>query len=439
MTSNAQVDGDIKCWLDRIVTPLNACSLETGTPISARNDGPTQTDEASRDVLPLVIGCYQLNEATCRVTATEGSVTPHETKDDERADASKTTRSGELRLYMIPTPPNGGGPSDHMSFGDAACVVPMDSGVLDGKWVNLRQDTNGSGFGDLPLFASACASGRIHLHSLERTNSQSWSLSHVASSDEPSSAQGTPICLSLAWNERMNHGLGSDKIVSSYSDGTVALHQFSCVQSVGGCDKRIEETHRWKAHTMFGCPSEVWACSFLGESENVILSGADDCYLKSWDIRQTYRPTHRIGSTEFEAGVTVLSPHPTLNHVFAVGSYDEYVRIYDHRKLDEPLMKACVGGGVWRIKWHPSCHNDETHGSGKMLVAAMHGGCCVLNAPTLSAQWDGEVGPIEKVSKFTAHESMAYGADWLWFNKSNSTVAASCSFYDRQIFMWDTS
>ena len=28
-------------------------------------------------------------------------------------------------------------------------------------------------------------------------------------------------------------------------------------------DVSIEETHRWKAHTMFGCPSEVWTCSFL--------------------------------------------------------------------------------------------------------------------------------------------------------------------------------
>ncbi|KAL7524037.1 hypothetical protein ACHAXR_000414, partial [Thalassiosira sp. AJA248-18] len=212
--------------------------------------------------------------------------------------------------------------------------------------------------------------------------------------------------------------IASDQIVSSYSNGTVALHKVTCdAQSENKGPPhniQIEETHRWNAHSMFGCPSEVWTCSFLRGDEHVVLSGADDCSLKIWDIRQTQRPTHKIGDSEFEAGVTAISSHPKTSHVFAVGSYDEYVRLYDHRKMDQPMMKVCVGGGVWRIKWHPSCWRDgeETQGfGGKMLVAAMHGGCRVVNIPTLEPPHASDA-EVEILSKFTAHESMAYGADW---------------------------
>ena len=155
-----------------------------------------------------------------------------------------------------------------------------------------------------------------------------------------------------------------------------------------------------------------------------------------WDIRQTRRPQHVIGDSEFAAGVTAISPHPSCSHVFAAGSYDEIVRIYDSRKKDEPMTKFTVGGGVWRIKWHPSCR-------GKMLVAAMHGGCRVVNVPALnSTHQNADGGDVyaggEVLSEFTAHESMAYGADWLCFDTpSREEVAASCSFYDRRAFLWD--
>ena len=259
-----------------------------------------------------------------------------------------------------------------------------------------------------------------------------------------------------------------DQIVSSYSNGTVALHNVfystNCTSSSsndGNNDNKnitnmLEETHRWNAHNMFGCPSEVWTCSFLKGNTNVVLSGADDGTLKSWDVRNTQRHIHKIGgdNAEFEAGVTSISSHPTLDHVFAVGSYDEYVRIYDYRKMDdkEPMAKVHVGGGVWRIKWHPSCWEDDddatrtstydqrNNNSGKILVAAMHGGCRIVNIPGLgNSTPDDNNNAVEILSQFTAHESMAYGADWISFGKCQEAVAASCSFYDRQAFLWGPS
>ena len=416
---------------DRLTTPLNACSLETYTPI--RNVPPTEeisdcniNEDEGDVVIPLIIGCYQLNDQQ-NDTDING--------EDKNSDVSKSSsRSGELRLYMISP-----SPSSSIKFGNAHDVVQMESGVLDGKWRRRQKKP--------AIYASACASGRIHLHSLEknRNNSnnsqQSWTLSHLTSSDE---SDGNALCLSLAWNDFINTATNDktnikseDQIVSSYSNGTVALHKVATTTTNDdeSQDVSIGETHRWNAHAMFGCPSEVWTCSFLRGHENVVLSGADDVTLKVWDIRQTQRHIHKIGESEFDAGVTAISSHPSIDHVFAVGSYDEYVRIYDYRKMDQPMSKVHVGGGVWRIKWHPSCYNREAEGdtshSGKMLVAAMHGGCRVVNVPILG----GDDGDVEIISQFTAHESMAYGADWISSDKCE--IVASCSFYDRQAFIWN--
>ena len=537
----ASIVGDHQrsAWFDRIITPLNACSLETYVPVTISTEEDVAVDASSSScgvgstitstvgrrrrrnennevVVPLVIGCYQLNEQSSDICAAT-SATP---TDDDNVKASSSSRSGELRLYMISPSSSSSSatPSSSLSddddgsqqqevknsnvikFGNASCVVQMESGVLDGKWQRRRrmrsrdnitttQSTTGNIYGgdgsscyyesSSPLFASACASGKIHLHSLEKKNNveqqeestTSWTLSHVTSSNQP---DGEPICLSLAWNDFMNDDddtntlTREDQIVSSYSNGTVALHNLvystNCTTSSNYCNNdndnnniiNMEETHRWNAHNMFGCPSEVWTCSFLKGNTNVVLSGADDGTLKSWDVRNTQRHIHKIGgdNAEFEAGVTSISSHPTLDHVFAMGSYDEYVRIYDYRRMDnkEPMAKVHVGGGVWRMKWHPSCWEDDDdatttstydrrdNNSGKILVAAMHGGCRIVNIPGLgNSTPDDNNNAVEILSQFTAHESMAYGADWISFGKCKEAVAASCSFYDRQAFLWGPS
>ena len=89
------------------------------------------------------------------------------------------------------------------------------------------------------------------------------------------------------------------------------------------------------------------------------------------------------------------------------------------------------------MKWHPSCWGDETSDCGRLLVAAMHGGCRVIDIPAFDARSsNGDANDFEVLSVFTAHESMAYGADWICFGQSSDAVA-SCSFYDRKAFIWN--
>ncbi len=245
-------------WFDVLTTPLNACSLETYFPIP-QDDG---NDNSSAHI-PLVVGCYQLNESS-----------QLDTEDaDTTSSSGASSRCGELRLHMVPTPSTS---KTEMQFGDAACVLQMESGVLDGKW-KRRKKNNLSEVDELPLFASACASGNIHIHGLEKnmctdstTNTTSWRLNHFASTDAQSDSG---LCLALAWNDYLNES--GDQLVSSYSKGEVAIHEISNYGDTNE-EPKLEETHRWKAHTLFGCPSEVWTCSFLRGAESVVLSGADD-------------------------------------------------------------------------------------------------------------------------------------------------------------------
>ena len=112
----------------------------------------------------------------------------------------------------------------------------------------------------------------------------------------------------------------------------------------------------------------------------------------------------------------------------------------------EPLSRVDVGGGVWRVKWHP---RDK----GRILVGAMHGGCRVVDIPYLSSNsnWrhnenNNDVDDVDASRsydmhikrEFVAHESMAYGADWIYLD-GQYEAAASCSFYDRQAFIWSTT
>lgn len=100
-------------------------------------------------------------------------------------------------------------------------------------------------------------------------------------------------------------------------------------------------------------------------------------------------------------------------------SYDQFIRIWDTRKLMQNLQEVDSGGGVWRLKWEPK--------ERKLLLAAcMYGGFALLkcdNTLNIIARYD--------------HESIAYGADWCYDptllgseESSTCNLIATCSFYN---------
>lgn len=114
-------------------------------------------------------------------------------------------------------------------------------------------------------------------------------------------------------------------------------------------------------------------------------------------------------------------------------SYDSTVRLFDTRKPLIPLAQADVGGGAWRVKWHPSAARQND-----LLVACMHDGFKIVQFDLDKIASDKSYTDLWKIKKrFDAHESLAYGVDWSFAeSKGDETIIASCSFYDHRLHLW---
>jgi len=158
--------------------------------------------------------------------------------------------------------------------------------------------------------------------------------------------------------------------------------------------------------------------------------------MKGWDQRQGFDQPFFVNK-RFDGGVTTIQSHPHIEHLIAVGSYDNKVRLFDTRKPLIPLTDVDVGGGAWRVKWHPSVERKHD-----LLVACMHDGFKVVrfhpssSAPENNILTDGTRHEITQ--RFDQHQSLAYGVDWSFKrdDDEDSTLIASCSFYDCALHLW---
>ena len=119
--------------------------------------------------------------------------------------------------------------------------------------------------------------------------------------------------------------------------------------------------------------------------------------------------------------------------MFILLSYDEKVKLFDTRKLSVPVASVGVGGGIWRLKWHPDPSRTTD-----LLAACMHDGFKVIRLK----QGEGTIlssanGPPVIVQRFDEHDSLAYGADWSYgAGERAGSFVASCSFYDHSLRIW---
>ena len=128
-------------------------------------------------------------------------------------------------------------------------------------------------------------------------------------------------------------------------------------------------------------------------------------------------------------GVCSLQIHPDAghSHLLASGSYDECFALWDVRHMATPIKELSLGGGIWRIKWN-------TDFPSLAAAACMHNHFAVVDAHL------GTGAPVEVVTEYREHTSLAYGIDWCrkYKTKNSSGVftLASCSFYDHSMHLW---
>ena len=89
-------------------------------------------------------------------------------------------------------------------------------------------------------------------------------------------------------------------------------------------------------------------------------------------------------------------------------------------------MQVNLGGGVWRARWHPT---DPQ----LLLAACMYAGYAVLRCA------GGDAARAEVLQTYEhAPGSLSYGADWCCDAGAGggASLAATASFYDRQLHLW---
>lgn len=200
----------------------------------------------------------------------------------------------------------------------------------------------------------------------------------------------------------------------------------------------------WKAHEY-----EAWIVGFDCWSSSgsqpglrsVVWSGGDDLSLRGWDLRSPNISTGRsptfTTSKCFEGGVTTLQSSHIRQHLWAVGSYDGKLRLFDARSTYRPISETDMGGGIWRVKWHPT-------DAARLLLGCMHDGFKIVRLDGLAdpaAQSTSFRGSdFEIVKRFDEHESLAYGCDWDRreddSGEEENRLVYSCSFYDAALHVW---
>ncbi|KAI8322690.1 WD repeat-containing protein 85-like protein [Martensiomyces pterosporus] len=333
-----------------------------------------------------LIGTYQLLK-----NGSEADVTGSEDQGLTSADAKRVGR-----LYVCD--------AVNREDGEMAVVEQQrieTSAVFDVKWSYNKVS-------DRALVGVACADGELSIYAANNSSDSEF-LSPVCSTSGPTS-DGS-MCISLDWSNRLQQSNSPD-IVASQSDGTVRLLKLR--------ESQIESGEPWHAHDF-----EAWITSFDYWNTSVVYSGGDDAKFKGWDMRMDPVGAAPIfTSKRHMAGVCSIHSNFHRQHMLATGSYDESVMIWDTRSMRAPLAEYNVGGGVWRLKWHPE---EPT----QLLVAGMYGGFHILDVPTVG---------IDTSTSFMEHGSIAYGADWCQHQSSadraKGWLVGTCSFYDHLFHLW---
>ncbi|CAF4954176.1 unnamed protein product [Pieris macdunnoughi] len=288
-------------------------------------------------------------------------------KTDEDGSTKKQKRLGRIYLFKV---------SDDM---DEICPIQSidTAGILDQKWSYNCIDGH-------PVLGAVTSEGSLHLYRLINLKLERWLEAVIGEN---------VLALSLDWST--NKYNGNTSVIVSDSAGNVTLWKV---------DDTLEKVGEWQAHGY-----EAWIAAFNYWNLDVFYTGGDDCVLKCFDRKS---PDVVMTNRSHEAGVTAIRSHVDVEHQLLTGSYDEKVRLWDARQMKRCLTETNVGGGVWRLKWHPNRKSV-------ILAACMYGGFRLLRAEDT----------IEILYEYLEHESIAYGADWKFENKELSMVA-TCSFYD---------
>ncbi|GAB4858086.1 hypothetical protein Ancab_015988 [Ancistrocladus abbreviatus] len=305
----------------------------------------------------------------------------------ERVGDQQQSRSGSISLFDVD-------PGSHR----LELLHRLETtGIFDIKWNPIGDHSS-------PLLALADADGYLRIYNLLDVSSAPGAFLRESSSMHVSSS----MCLYLDWNP------SATSISVGLSDGSVSI--------ISLCGSQLSVQKEWKAHEF-----ELWTTCFDIHQPYLVYTGSDDCRFSGWDLRNSPSTLAFQNSKAHKMGVCCIVKNPNDPFALLTGSYDEHLRVWDVRSISKPVIETsiCLGGGVWRIKYHP-------FSSDVVLAACMHNGFAVVKM---------KGGIAEVIETYSKHGSLAYGADWQRGRSDRGDggkddVVATCSFYDRLLRVW---
>eukprot|EP00163_Fabomonas_tropica_P017897 TRINITY_DN3176_c0_g1_i1.p1 TRINITY_DN3176_c0_g1~~TRINITY_DN3176_c0_g1_i1.p1 ORF type:complete len:348 (+),score=34.53 TRINITY_DN3176_c0_g1_i1:322-1365(+) len=229
------------------------------------------------------------------------------------------------------------------------------------------------------------------------------------------------IVLSMDWNDLARRGGSADSSTTDSGTGKlqcIVSHRDKALTLVDVSNQGGEVVQSWPAHDF-----EPWICAFDYWDRDVVYSGGDDCVFMAWDTR-TDCSMPMFKNRAHTMGVCSLQSNPNVEHSLISGSYDETLRFWDTRSMRRPLGEVVVGGGLWRLKWHPTI-------SDLILTASMHNNFHICKTSREEQDTSTEDSPAlasggESIAMYTGHEGdLSYGVDWCRCHNclNNSTLS----------------
>lgn len=305
-----------------------------------------------------------------------------------------TTRQGSIYLFQ------------YNSLTKSIDVIQHQStnGILDLKWIKCSSDVT--------LLSTVSALGQLSLYTPNDFTKPI--ICEDVTNDHT-------IALSHSWLHATNN-----YVMISDQQGYLSICE---LDNTNG----LRFSQSWLAHEY-----ECWTCEWDKHDSNIVYSGADDTLLKIWDIRD-YKQAIHVNKKHTMGICSILSSDDNPNELLT-GSFDEYLRQWDKRNMNQPVKDIKLGGGVWKIK--PQNLNKNI-----ILCACMQHGFVIVDLNSLTI-----------LCNYKQHGSLAYGCDWQGNDSMNQLtelmddcmnedamcdnkmfldcLIASCSFYDKTVHVW---
>uniref|UniRef100_A0A0A9YWY4 methylated diphthine methylhydrolase n=1 Tax=Lygus hesperus TaxID=30085 RepID=A0A0A9YWY4_LYGHE len=159
---------------------------------------------------------------------------------------------------------------------------------------------------------------------------------------------------------------------------------------------------------------DVWCCA--NYTDSTVLTGDDCGALCLWDLRciqdaAVNHPSH-LHTRTHRASITDISFSNHNPHIFATGSHDNHCRIFDVRKLANPILEVMFPSSVWRAVWHPLSPSF-------LLLACMEDGAHILNVDTAAI-----------FHMLRPSNDLLYACDWF------RGAPITASFYTSYVHCW---